>query len=165
MDCQPGSLGHATLANGGTIPVAQTQSTVAPDLVNNVMRRPYRERLRLIISELGAGLAGRPRDLSEVLRRAHPGLRETVEDAPDPRRHNRIIQDFIVDSDTVVDELEAKKTEVSRWIDGDRRDRAVSAYRKREIEANFRSLPPLPGRARDLHGRLGALQRRPGAAR
>ena len=36
------------------------------------MRRPYRERFRLIITELGTGLAGRPDDLQEVLRRAHP---------------------------------------------------------------------------------------------
>ena len=50
------------------------------------MRRPYRERFRLIITELGTGLAGRPDDLQEVLRRAHPGLRETSQDAAHPRR-------------------------------------------------------------------------------
>ncbi len=61
------------------MPVARTSSTIPVDLVGNIMRRPYRERLRLIVEELGAGLAGRPEDLAEVLRRAHPGLRETSE--------------------------------------------------------------------------------------
>ena len=77
------------IPDGGRVPVAQTSSTIPLDLVNNIVRRPYADRLRIIIGELGAGLAGRPDDLSEVLRRAHPGLRETNADAagarpPDP---------------------------------------------------------------------------------
>ena len=76
VDCQPGSSDEK-LANGGVVPVAQTSSTIPTDLVNNIMRRPYRERFRLVITELGTGLAGRPDDLQEVVRRAHPGLRET----------------------------------------------------------------------------------------
>ncbi len=75
VDCQPGSPGQPKLK--GRIPVAQTSSTIPQDLVNNVLRRPYKERLRLVINELGTGLAGRPKDLQAVLRRAHPGLRET----------------------------------------------------------------------------------------
>ena len=59
------------------------------------MRRPYRERFRLIISELGAGLAGRPEDLNEVIRRAHPALRETTETLAVLRRQNTMIRDFI----------------------------------------------------------------------
>ena len=48
------------------IPVGQTSSTIPIDLVNSVLRRPYRERLRLIVNELGTGLAGRPDDLQQV---------------------------------------------------------------------------------------------------
>ena len=76
VDCQPGRAGRKLRA-GGTVPVEQTSSTIPTDVVNNIMRRPYRERFRLILTELGTGLAGRPDDLQEVLRRAHPGLRET----------------------------------------------------------------------------------------
>ena len=53
--------------------------------MQNIMRRPYRERFRLIIAELGTGLAGRPEDLQQVLKRADPGLRETIEGPRDPR--------------------------------------------------------------------------------
>ncbi|MEJ7718678.1 MAG: MlaD family protein [Thermoleophilaceae bacterium] len=63
IDCQPGSPKAGRIPNAGTIPVEQTQSTIAMDLVQNIMRRPYRERFRLILSELGTGLAGRPEDL------------------------------------------------------------------------------------------------------
>jgi hypothetical protein len=41
------------------------------------MRRPYRERLRIILDELGAGVGGRSDDLNETIRRASPALRET----------------------------------------------------------------------------------------
>src|SRR5439155_374070 len=76
VDCQPGSS-RQRLPDGGVVPVTQTEGTVNQDLINDVMRRPYRERLRLIISDLGAGLAGNPGALQEVLRRADPALRQT----------------------------------------------------------------------------------------
>jgi ABC-type transporter Mla subunit MlaD len=141
VDCQPGSH-PVRLPNAATVPVEQTESTVPIDLVNNVMRRPYRERFRLILAELGTGLAGRPEDIRAVLQRAHPGFRETSKTLKVLGDQSRVIQDMIVDSDTVVEELEAKKTEVSRWIDETGETAAISASRKRQIEADFRSLPP-----------------------
>jgi hypothetical protein len=49
--------------------------TVDIDLIGNTMREPERERLSLILNELGTGVAGRGRDLNEVIRRANPALR------------------------------------------------------------------------------------------
>lgn len=141
VNCQPGSS-PKMLADGGVIPVTQTSSTVPMDLLNNIQRRPYREKLRLILAELGTGLAGRPEDLSEVLRRAHPGLRETSKVLRILGDQNRTIQNFIRDSDIVVRDLERKKTEVTRWVDEAGRTAEISASRKREIERDFRSLPP-----------------------
>ncbi len=74
VDCEVGTA-KKEIPDGGTIPVERTQSTIPADVLNNVMRRPYRERFRLILNELGTGLAGRPRELNEVIWRAHPGLR------------------------------------------------------------------------------------------
>jgi ABC-type transporter Mla subunit MlaD len=155
VDCQPGSPKAGRIPNAGTIPVEQTQSTIPIDLVQNIMRRPYRERFRLILSELGTGLAGRPEDLREVLQKAHPGFRETSKTLRVLGDQNRVIQDFIVDSDTVVRELEARKTEVSRWIAETGRTAQISADRKREIEANFRELPPFFEELEDYMVRLG----------
>ena len=73
------------------------------------MRRPYRERFRLIITELGTGLAGRPDDLQEVLRRAHPGLRETSRVLRILGDQNEVIKNFITDSDTVVQRARAEQ--------------------------------------------------------
>ena len=76
IDCKPGTASEK-LASGATIPVEQTTSTIPIDLVNNVLRRPYRERLSIILDELGAGVAGRAEDINDVIRRASPALRET----------------------------------------------------------------------------------------
>ena len=59
------------------LPVGNTMQTVDIDLIGNTMREPERARLSLILNELGTGLAGRGRDLNEVIRRANPALQET----------------------------------------------------------------------------------------
>src|SRR4051794_33285816 len=43
VDCEIGTS-KAVLPDGGRVPVAHTQSAIPPDLIANVMRRPYRER-------------------------------------------------------------------------------------------------------------------------
>ena len=58
---RPRLQGGAGAADGGRIPVAQTSSTIPPDLINTVMRRPYRERFRLIIASSGPASRAGPR--------------------------------------------------------------------------------------------------------
>src|SRR5215210_3048815 len=76
IDCQPGT-DDEKLPAGATIPVEQTASTIPIDLINNILRRPHRERLGIILDELGVGVAGRAGDINEAVRRASPALRET----------------------------------------------------------------------------------------
>ena len=74
--CNPGTSGKV-LKPGSTIPVSHTQSTIPADLVQNIMRLPYRQRFSIIINELGAAVAARSVDLQTALRRADPALAET----------------------------------------------------------------------------------------
>jgi ABC-type transporter Mla subunit MlaD len=60
VDCQPGTS-KQELKSGSIIPVTRTQSTIPADLVGNVMRRPYRQRLGIILAELGTRVFRRPR--------------------------------------------------------------------------------------------------------
>jgi ABC-type transporter Mla subunit MlaD len=156
VDCQPGSADER-LPDGGTVPVEQTSSTIPTDLVNNIMRRPYRERFRLLITELGTGLAGRPDDLQEVLRRAHPGLRETSKTLRILGDQNRVIESFIRDSDTVIAELEANKKEVVRWVREAGDAAAISASRRQQLRAGLRRLPTFLDELRPTMQRLGEL--------
>ena len=73
IDCNPGTSGPV-LKPGSTIPVSHTESTIPADLLQNVMRLPYRERFTLIVNELGAAAAARSDDLQAALHRAVPAL-------------------------------------------------------------------------------------------
>jgi ABC-type transporter Mla subunit MlaD len=156
VDCQPGKSDQR-LKDGGTVPVEQNSSTIPTDIVNNIMRRPYRERFRLILTELGTGLAGRPDDLQEVLRRAHPGLRETSKVLRILGDQNEVIKNFITDSDTVVAELEKNKRDVARWVREAGDAAEISATRRNELRANFRRFPEFLDELRPTMARLGEL--------
>jgi phospholipid/cholesterol/gamma-HCH transport system substrate-binding protein len=122
-----------------------------------VMRRPYRERLRLIVGELGAGLAGRPEDLSNVLRRAHPALRETSETLQILGRQTDTIKRFIGDAHTVIGALEDRKKDVSRFVREAGRTAEISASRRDELGESFRRLPAFLAELEPYMGRLGDL--------
>jgi ABC-type transporter Mla subunit MlaD len=156
VDCQPGDS-PKRLPNGGTVPVEQTESTIPADLVNNIMRRPYRERLRLIVSELGTGLAGRPGDLRDVLRRAHPGLRETDRVLRILAGQNDVIERFLADADRVVGEVERNKRDVARWIVETGETAAISATRRDELRQTFQRLPGFLVELRPTMARLEDL--------
>jgi virulence factor Mce-like protein len=156
VDCQPGKS-EERLPDGGTVPVEQTSSTIPVDIVNDIMRRPYRERFRLLITELGTGLAGRPDDLQEVLRRAHPGLRETSRVLRILGDQNQVIKNFITDSDTVVGELEKNKRDVVRWVREAGDTAEISATRRQELRAQFQRFPEFLDELRPTMARLGEL--------
>jgi hypothetical protein len=139
--------------------VEQTSSTIPIDLVNDIIRRPYRDRLRLIVAELGAGLAGRPEDLSNVLRRAHPGLRETSETLRILGRQTDSIQRLIVDGETVVGALEDRKTDVTRFVREAGETAEIAASRRSELAESFARLPGFLGELEPYMGRLGELTR------
>jgi ABC-type transporter Mla subunit MlaD len=141
VDCELGSPDEPALPDGGRIPVEQTSSTIPPDLINTVMRRPYRERFRLIISELGAGLAGRPEDLNEVIRRAHPALRETTETLAILRRHNELMRDFFADADRVSAAVEPVKEDVAAWAEEAADTSAIQASRSERLARYWNRLP------------------------
>ena len=140
VDCDLGE-DKTELKDGGQVPVENTASTIPPDLINNVMRRPYRERFRLILSELGTGLAGRPEDLNEVIRRAHPSLRELTETLAILRRQNTIISDFIRDADTVSAAVEPFKEDVARWANESEDVASIQASRSEQLGRYYNKLP------------------------
>jgi virulence factor Mce-like protein len=156
VDCQPGKSPEH-IEDGGTVPVDQTSSTIPVDLVNDIMRRPYRERFRLLITELGTGLAGRPDDLQEVLKRAHPGLRETSRVLRILGDQNEVIKNFITDSDTVVNELEKNKKDVVRWVEEAGDAAEISATRRDELRAQFQRFPTFLDELRPTMARLGEM--------
>jgi ABC-type transporter Mla subunit MlaD len=156
VDCQPGTSDER-LPDGGRVPVSQTSSAISLDLVNGILRLPYRQRLRLIIGELGAGLAGRPEDLNEVLRRAHPGLRETTETLGILGRQTRTIKRFVAEGDTVLAALARRRGDVSRFVSRAGETASIAASRREQLAETFARLPAFLGELDPYMQRLGEV--------
>ena len=71
IDCQPAGQ---PLEEGGMIPASRVSQTVQPDLVQNTMREPFKQRFRLLINEFGTGLSGNSEALNEAIRLGAPAL-------------------------------------------------------------------------------------------
>jgi len=155
VECTPGQ--GEELPDGGVVPVEQTHPTIPLDVVANTMRRPTRERFRIILMTLGAALAGRPEDLSEVLRRAHPGFRETSETLRVLARQDDVIERFISDSDTVVAELTERREDIVRFIREAGETAEISASRRDELARTFQLLPTFLAELRPTMRQLGEL--------
>ncbi len=140
VDCRPGKAPQR-LERGGTIPVEHTASTIPLDLVNNIMRRPYRERLRIILDELGAGVGGRASDIQATVRRAVPALRETDEVLAILADQNKTLANLTSDADAVIGDLAANRKNVGRFVTETHQTARASAERRDAIAASLRRLP------------------------
>ncbi|HEX8121886.1 MAG TPA: MlaD family protein [Solirubrobacteraceae bacterium] len=163
INCNPGTS-KKKLEPGSMIKVERTSSTVPPDLVANIMRRPRRERLRLIINELGATVAGNAENLNETLRRANPALRETNKVLNILAKQNQVLADLTRDADRVVAALSDNRRDVSRWVLEARDTARTSAERDDDIRRGFQKLPTFLAELQPTMLELGRTADRQGPA-
>ena len=155
VDCAPGKSPEE-LEPGDTIPVERTTSTILADLLADVMRRPYRERLRIILNELGAGTGGRAEDISATIRRASPALRETNKVLDILARQNQVLKDLSVNADTVIGDLADNRKNVGRFVKEAEDVATTSAERRRQLAAGLQRLPTFLRQLRPTMAELGA---------
>ena len=140
LDCNPGTA-RTFLKPGRTIPVSQTYSTIPPDLVNNILRLPQRERLRIILNEFGTTLAGRGADLNDAIRRGVPALRETDRLLAILANENQTIANLTKNADQVVTDLANNGANVQRWVTAAKNTAAASAARNVALAQTWHKLP------------------------
>ena len=140
IECEPGGKDRA-LESGDTLPLEQTESPVAADLVQNVMRRPYRERLSIILSEFGAGFASRGEDVNATIRRGVPALQETNRVLKVLGDNRKVLRRLAADSGELMKVLGARRKDVSRFIAQAGETASVTAERREELQATFRNFP------------------------
>jgi len=139
------------------LPVENTEKSVDLDLINNVMRLPYRQRLSLIVSELGTGLAGRGSEVNQVIRRADPALKEVDEVLKILASQNKVLSNLAKDSDTVLAPLARERTHVSSAIEHSSNVAEATAERRDDLEADIERLPRFLRELRPTMVRIGAL--------
>jgi phospholipid/cholesterol/gamma-HCH transport system substrate-binding protein len=165
VECEPGSadaqpidrIDHGDGEGEHLLPLANTSSPVDLDIVNDVLRLPYRERLAIILNEFGTGLAGRGKDLNTVIHRANPALRDTDKVLNTLARENRVLGRLAADSDTVLGPLAREKSRVSDFIVQANTTAEASAERRADIRGSIARLPRFLRETRGLMSDLGGL--------
>jgi phospholipid/cholesterol/gamma-HCH transport system substrate-binding protein len=155
IECQPGHSGKV-IQPGGVIPVKNTESTIPGDLLQNVMRMPYRQRFTLIINELGAAVAGRSDDLAAALRRAVPALTETDNLLNLLANDSHTLQQLTTNSNQVITALANNKAQVARFIDEANRTAVATAKQQNNLQLTFQKLPGFLEQLKPSMAKLGA---------
>ena len=149
VECEPGSTDAPALRRieegdgegERLLPVENTSSPVDLDLINNVMRLPYRERLSLLLDEFGTALAGRGEELNEVIHRANPALRETDEVLAILADQNRELARLARNSDEVLGPLAREKEAFADFVVQANETGEASAERRDDIRRGIELLP------------------------
>jgi phospholipid/cholesterol/gamma-HCH transport system substrate-binding protein len=124
------------------LPLENNGKQVDLDLINNITREPEAERLRLILNDLGAGLAARGDDLAEVIRRADPALQETDKVLAILAAQNHGLAQLAADSDQILTPLAREREHVAGFIRNASIAGAAAAERRDDIAEGFRRFPP-----------------------
>jgi ABC-type transporter Mla subunit MlaD len=136
------------------LPLERNGKAVDLDLVNNIMKAPYPERFRLILNDLGAGLAARGDELAEIVQRSNPALRELNRVLGILATENRTLSDLARDGDTVVSALARQRESLAGFINQSNVVGEATAERRTDLEAG---LAKLPGFLRELRSTMTQL--------
>jgi ABC-type transporter Mla subunit MlaD len=133
-DGEPGEGQHL-------LPVENNSKAVDLDLIQNINRMPYRDRFRLILNDLGAGLAARGDDLGEVIDRANPALRQTNRVLAILAQQNDQLASLASDGDAVLEPLARNRTSITGFFRNAAIAGEASAERGEALEAGLEKLP------------------------
>jgi phospholipid/cholesterol/gamma-HCH transport system substrate-binding protein len=139
------------------LPVEQTSKPVDPDLVVDTFGLPYRQRLSIILNELGTGLAGQGEALRTAIRNADPALKETDKVIKLLAGQNQVLADLADDSDRVLAPLARERRSVSGFVENGRKAAEATAERSVALEESIRLLPPFLRELGPTMDRLGGL--------
>jgi phospholipid/cholesterol/gamma-HCH transport system substrate-binding protein len=163
VDCQPGTsaaqalprIEHGDGEGARLLTVDHTSAPVDLDLLNNILRLPYRQRFAILLNEFGTGLAGRGEDLNEVIHRANPALRETDKVLKILANQNETLGRLASDSDRVLAPLAREKEHLADFIVQANATSEASAERRGDLQ---RSIELLPGFLRELRPLMADLE-------
>jgi virulence factor Mce-like protein len=155
VDCNPGTNGKP-LKSGATLPASQTFSTIPADLLADIMRMPQRERLTLIINELGGAVAGRSEDLQTALRRAVPAIDETDNLLNLLGNDSHTLQELTANSDAVVTALANNSKQVQNFIVDANHAATDTATQQANLKTTLHRFPGLLEQLKPAMAKLGA---------
>lgn len=136
IDCQPAG----EPAEEGEVLKNKVIQTVQPDLVQNTLRGPFKDRLAILINEFGTALAGNPENLNEAIRLGAPALEDLHDALKLLARQNTVIRNLNVNSDKIIGTLAKRREDVTAFIENAGAAAEASAAESDSLSANFDKL-------------------------
>ena len=114
LDCDPGTSPQPLT---GPIPAARNKTTVQPDLAQNTLREPFKDRLQLLINEFGTALDGNAENLNAAIRSGAPALQQLKQVLDILGNQNRTIAELNTNADAIFAQLANRREDVVHFID------------------------------------------------
>ena len=123
------------------LPLGSNGTSVDPDLINDIYSLPYAQRFRLILNELGAGLAGRGEDIEELVKRANPVLRDADRLFAILSAQRKQLAQLAVNSDEILEPLSREKAALAGFLSNSGAAAQASSERGPELEEALQKFP------------------------
>ncbi|MSX01866.1 MAG: MCE family protein [Actinobacteria bacterium] len=123
------------------LPSTRTATSVDLDLINNVMRLPYRQRFTLILNEFGTALAGNGKALNAALKVSDPALKEFNDVLEILARQNKTLAALAVNGSTVLEPLARERAHVAGFINSAGYTAQATAEESAAMTQNLQKLP------------------------
>src|SRR3954470_22336348 len=154
LNCQPGV---STQPLNGPIPAARNKTTVQPDLAQNTLRAPFRDRLQLLINEFGTALDGNAENLNAAIRAGAPALQQLKQVLNILGNQNTTIAELNTNADAIFQQLANRREDVVNFVDNAGRTAAISAERSNDLAQNFHLLDDFLFQLKPTMFQLGRL--------
>ena len=139
------------------LPVSHTGTPVDADLINNIQRLPYRQRLSILLNEFGTGLASRGTDIRELIRKGDPALREFDQFLFILAGQNKMLKQLTGNADRIFRSLAANRKQAADFFVKSGIAAEATAEKRRDLERNFQKFPPFLRQLRPFMVRFNQL--------
>jgi hypothetical protein len=139
------------------LPIQNNAQSVDLDLINNIYRLPYAQRFRIILNELGAGLATRGEDLRETVERANPALLQVNKVLAILASENKRLAQLAKDGEKNMTALAKKKQNMINFFKNASYTAAATAERGQDLQENLKNLPETLRQLRSDFNAVGAF--------
>jgi phospholipid/cholesterol/gamma-HCH transport system substrate-binding protein len=123
------------------LPLGSNGTSVDPDLINDINTLPYAQRFRLILNELGAGLAGRGEDIEVLVKRANPILRDVDRLFGILSAQRDQLAQLASDSEEILGPLSRERSHVAGFLTNAGAAAEASSEKGPELEAALQKFP------------------------
>jgi len=123
------------------LPATNTTRSVDLDLIQNIMRLPYRQRFTIFLNEFGTAFAGNGAALQRALKKSNPALREFDNVLKILADQNRTLAQLAVNGDKVLVPMARERRRIRGFINSSATSASATAERSADLEENFRLLP------------------------